>query len=121
MTNHTTPTAAQTHVEQFQDNIDGQDFTWCDDPLAAQALPLQVERASDRKDTYRYEWPDGSSIVVAGACWDFGVHSSRLIEAQAVLDTDAGAQDIPGAQDARFAMPAAGYGLDETWQREMAS
>ena len=79
-------TDAEQWVRKVQDE-DGMDFTWCDEDHEAE-LDRQVTTRvwHESPDWTRYEWPDGSAIVSCGDAWDYGVHATRLREAQQLLD-----------------------------------
>lgn len=91
-TDTTITTDAMRHVQRFNRDLglDGQCFEWLNpeaetDDWAA-SLDAAIQTHDPRHGT-RYEWPDGSAIVVSGDAWDLGIHRDRLDAMTALIES----------------------------------
>lgn len=95
----------------------GQSFP--DEFMAALDEHCPYPECPDRSNAYepvRYEFEDGSAIVIAGDCWDLGVHASRLAEAaerDLHPDADFFGKHRPDPRDVRYAWLGGNDGLHE--------
>lgn len=78
-----TQTQAETHLAESGFYESGETWCWLDDNGDA---PEHVSLTRDQDHGVRYEWPDGSALVISGDGWDMGIHRERLADAQALLD-----------------------------------
>ena len=68
--------------------------------------PLFWRFSNDADSPIRYEFADGSAIVIAGNSWDYGVHANKLEGARNRYKPE---DNVP----VEFAWTGAGYGLTE--------
>ena len=79
-------TDAQSHIDSYE-TADG--FRWLHPETETDEWAASLDKANQTHDPRygtRYEWPDGSAVIVSGDGWDYGVHRDRIAVVQALLD-----------------------------------
>ena len=93
--------AAFAHVLQAGSRNHGQNWAWLTDSEGNRRRDVPEPTVSEDGADERYEWPDGSAIVVqAQMAWDFGFHRDELTD-ERLVETCAGE-----GYDPRFVWPA---------------
>ena len=92
---------AISHVGKYQSVINESEFAWMWGQFGKPIQDLPVPEYDIEGEVARYEWSDGSSIVVAkGQRWTLGIHAERLEAAQELLNQEAQGNEFP--DDAKF-------------------
>ena len=132
-TNLETATMAGAHVlATCGSDTDGYNFGWAhyrdgDGNVVTRQGDWTVECLDDTAIA-RYEWPDGSAIVVIDGAWDYGVHASRLAEAEVhrrevgLDEREVGLDELDGTTPipARFDWPEGNYASGYLWSTAAA-
>ena len=76
---------AKKWVAKFQDQPDGENYNWVyDEDYNERKVPVRRMTYTINYDRTRYEFSDGSAIVICEDAWDFGIHRSHLLDGTVV-------------------------------------
>ena len=90
---------AEQHVLKYQD-LDGQIWDWQDQPGVPHPSKSEFDDAHKR-----YEFADGSAIVVLGDGWDFGYTRTECEDPEIIAHVEAHGLFEDGDRDPRYVWP----------------